>query len=97
MAFGPTIPSAGWTSIRRRSSVRWRVPSRELAACSGLGGAGSESITGVGFGLAGVPTRSMAAGPWFGLGGAGGIRPGCGGMLLGQGRSLSIFEFFFLK
>jgi hypothetical protein len=41
VAFGPTIPSAGWTSIRRRSSVRWRVSTRESAACSGLGGAGS--------------------------------------------------------
>jgi hypothetical protein len=48
VAFGPTIPSAEWTSIRRRSSVRWRVPTRELAACSGLDGAGSGSIIGVG-------------------------------------------------
>jgi len=40
----------------------------------------------VGFGLAGVPTQSMAAGPlralaaWSGLGGADGVRAGCGGM-----------------
>jgi hypothetical protein len=93
VAFGPTIPSAEWTSIRRRSSVRWRVPTRELAVCSGLGGrwrvptrelaacsglgaAGSGSITGIGFGLAGVPTRSVAAGPWSGLGGSGVVWPG---------------------
>jgi hypothetical protein len=40
----------------------------------------------VGFGLAGVLTRSVVTGPlralaaWSGLGGAGGVRPGCGGM-----------------
>jgi hypothetical protein len=87
-----------------------------LAACFGLGSVGSiqthvrgATFGAVGFGLAGVPTRSVAAGPlraleaWSGLGGAGGVRPGCGGMSLkgkwgkrsGVSTTIEIFEFFF--